>query len=88
MDKKTFMSRMDGANDACITYKSPISNRTKYSICTMNFDNDYIQSMSNKLTRREDNVLLFCWDSNSYRQLDPTRIKSVTPLEKVMERKW
>jgi hypothetical protein len=88
MNKKTFIAHMEGANDACIIHKSPVSNRTKYNICTMNFDNEYICSKTNKLTKRESNILLFCWDTDSYKQLDPTRIKNVIPLNTIMGRTW
>ena len=44
MKKEDFIKNVDDAGDAIITYRSQNSRRLKYNVCTMDFDNKYIQS--------------------------------------------
>ena len=47
MKKEDFIKNVDDAGDAIITYRSQNSRRLKYNVCTMDFDNKYIQSKRN-----------------------------------------
>ena len=44
MKKDDFTKIVNDAGDAIITYRSQNSRRLKYNVCTMDFDNKYIQS--------------------------------------------
>ena len=44
MKKDDFTKIVTDAGDAIITYRSQNSRRLKYNVCTMDFDNKYIQS--------------------------------------------
>ena len=44
MKKDDFTNKVTDAGDAIITYRSQNSRRLKYNVCTMDFDNKYIQS--------------------------------------------
>jgi hypothetical protein len=68
------------AGDATITYRSLESKKLKYNVCTLDFSNDYIKTKSNRAKETDDTVLLFCWDSDSFRLIRPTSITSVVPL--------
>ena len=74
MKKDDFTNKVTDAGDAIITYRSQNSRRLKYNVCTMDFDNKYIQSKKNRAKPNKTQVLLFCWDTDSYRLL---KFKSV-----------
>ena len=43
-EKDEFIRQVTEAGDAVITYRSQNSRRLKYNVCTLDFDNKYIQS--------------------------------------------
>ena len=67
MRKEDFTENVKKCGDAVITYRSQNSRRLKYNVCTMDFDNRYIQSKRNRARPNNNQVLLFCWDTDSYR---------------------
>lgn len=71
--------------DAIITYRSANSNKLKYNVCTIDFDNEYIQSKSNRSEETEDTLLMFCWDTDSFRLMKPRQVTSVVPLSSVLK---
>ena len=87
MKKEEFERRLDDAGDAIITYRSQNSRKLKYNVCTLDFDNKYIQSKKNRAKESNDNVLLFCWDTDSYRLLMPKNVTSIVPLSAILRNK-
>jgi hypothetical protein len=85
MKKEEFISQVDRYGDAIITYRSQNSRRLKYNVCTLNFDNKYIQSKRNRARPNEKQVLLFCWDTDSYRLLMPENVTSIVPLQAILK---
>lgn len=85
MTKEEFVSKVTECGDAIITYRSQNSNRLKYNVCTLDFDNKYIQTKRNRAKPTDDQVLLFCWDTDSYRLLAPENITSIVPLSAVLK---
>ena len=85
MKKDDFTKIVNDAGDAIITYRSQNSRRLKYNVCTMDFDNKYIQSKKNRARPNNSQVLLFCWDTDSYRILVPENVTSIVPLNKVIK---
>lgn len=87
MDQATFLGKMDMAGDAIITYRSPVSKKLKYNVCTMELDScDYIQEkMKNKkINVKEGCILLFCWDTDSFRQMNIESVAKIQPLGSVL----
>ena len=84
MKKDDFIKRVTDAGDAIVTYRSQNSRRLKYNVCTMDFDNKYIQSKKNRARPNQKQVLLFCWDTDSYRLLAPDNVTSIVPLAKIL----
>ena len=84
MKKDDFIKRVADAGDAIVTYRSQNSRRLKYNVCTMDFDNKYIQSKKNRARPNQTQVLLFCWDTDSYRLLTPSNVTSILPLAKIL----
>lgn len=86
MIKDLFLSKMEQAGDAIITYKSPNSKKLKYNICTMEIDNcEYIRNKRNNLKVKEDCILLFCWDTNSFRQINIKSVTNIQPLGTILK---
>jgi hypothetical protein len=85
MKKEEFIAQVDRCGDAIITYRSQNSRRLKYNVCTLNFDNKYIQSKRNRARPNNRQVLLFCWDTDSYRLLMPENVTSIVPLQAILK---
>lgn len=85
MSKEEFIKRVTHCGDAIITYRSQNSRRLKYNVCTLDFDNKYIQSKRNRARPNENQVLLFCWDTDSYRLLTPANVTSIVPLSAILK---
>jgi hypothetical protein len=71
--------------DAIITYRSKNSNKLKYNVCTLDFSTPYIKQKKNRAKEQDNTLLLFCWDTNSYRLLNPSTVTSVVPLSSVLK---
>ncbi len=85
MKKEEFIAQVERCGDAIITYRSQNSRRLKYNVCTLNFDNKYIQSKRNRARPNNRQVLLFCWDTDSYRLLMPENVTSIVPLQAILK---
>ena len=85
MKKEEFKKRLDEAGDAIITYRSQNSRKLKYNVCTRDFSTKYIQEKRNRAKESNKTVLLFCWDTDSYRLLVPDNVTSIVPLNRVIK---
>jgi len=89
MTKEEFIELVQAYGDATITYRSSESNKVKYNVCTLDFSTPYIQNKPNRAIETEDTVLLFCWDTDTYRLLKPSKTTSIHPLShSLRERKY
>ncbi len=87
MKKDEFKTQVDKCGDAVITYRSTNSRKLKYNVCTLDFNNKYIQNKKNRAKETKDTVLLFCWDTDSYRLLRPNNVTSIVPLSAILKNK-
>jgi hypothetical protein len=71
--------------DAVITYRSENSNKLKYNVCTLDFSTPYIQTKKNRAKEEDGTLLLFCWDTDSYRLIKPMSVTSVIPLASILK---
>ena len=85
MKKEELATLVDDYGDAVITYRSENSNKLKYNVCTLDFSTPYIQSKKNRAKESEKTLLLFCWDTDSFRLLKPDNVTSVVPLSSVLK---
>lgn len=85
MKKEELAQLVNEYGDAIITYRSKNSNKLKYNVCTLDFSTPYIQDKTNRAKENENELLLFCWDTDSYRKLDPRNVTSVVPLASVLK---
>lgn len=84
MDKEELRQLMEDAGDAVITYKSSNSKKVKYNVCTLDFSTPYIQDKSNRAKEDDETLLMFCWDTDSFRLMKPENVKSVVPLSSIL----
>ena len=84
MNKEELKKKVVSSGDAIITYKSPNSKKTKYNVCTMDFSTPYIQEKRNRAKESDDTVLMFCWDTDSFRLMKAENVTSVVPLANVL----
>tara|TARA_R100000084_G_C4543584_1_gene96743 strand:+ start:22 stop:288 length:267 start_codon:yes stop_codon:yes gene_type:complete len=87
VEKEKFKDLVHEYGDAVITYRSTNSRKLKYNVCTLNFDNKYIQSKKNRAKETQETVLLFCWDTDSYRLLRPANVTHIVPLQSILRNK-
>jgi len=83
--KEELAHLVDDYGDAVITYRSENSNKLKYNVCTLDFSTPYIQGKKNRAKESEKTLLLFCWDTDSFRLLKPDNVTSVVPLSSVLK---
>lgn len=84
MTKSDLRKTVKGYGDAIITYRSLNSNKLKYNVCTLDFDNAYIQSKKNKSKETEDTLLMFCWDTDTYRLIRPANVTNILALSSAL----
>lgn len=85
MKKEELAGLVDEYGDAIITYRSKNSNKLKYNVCTVDFSTEYIKNKNNRAKEDDKTLLLFCWDTDSYRLLDPESVTSVAPLSSILK---
>jgi len=83
--KDEFKRTVSQHGDAIITYRSANSGKLKYNVCTLDFSTPYIQEKRNRAKEDDNNVLLFCWDTDSYRLLRPANVTSIVPLSSILQ---
>lgn len=85
MDKNKLIELVSLYGDAIINFRSLESQKIKYNVCTLDFTTPHIRTKSNKAKETEDTVLMFCWDTDSYRLIRPNLVTSVVPLADVLK---
>ena len=85
MNKEALAKLVTEYGDAIITYRSENSKKLKYNVCTLDFSTPYIQNKKNRAKGADGTLLLFCWDTDSYRLLKPENVTSVVPLSSVLQ---
>ena len=85
MKKEELARLVDEYGDAVITFRSENSHKLKYNVCTLDFSTPYIQQKKNRAKETEQTLLLFCWDTDSFRLLKPQNVTSVVPLASVLK---
>ena len=85
MKKQDLAELVSEYGDAIITYRSENSKKLKYNVCTLDFSTEYIKKKKNRAKESQGTLLLFCWDTDSYRLLKPENITSVVPLASILK---
>jgi len=82
--KEELKDKIESAGDAIITYKSPNSRKTKYNVCTLDFSTPYIKEKKNRAKEDTSTLLMFCWDTDSFRLMKTDNVTSVVPLANIL----
>jgi len=82
--KEELAQIVEDHGDAVITYRSENSNKLKYNVCTLDFSTPYIQQKKNRAKETTDTLLMFCWDTDSYRLIKPKNVTSVVSLSSIL----
>ena len=85
MKKEDLAKLVTDYGDAIITFRSENSKKLKYNVCTLDFSTPYIQTKKNRAKESDRTLLLFCWDTDSYRLLKSENVTSVVPLSSVLK---
>ena len=80
MKKEELAQLVNEYGDAVITYRSENSNKLKYNVCTLDFSTPYIQQKKNRAKESKQTLLLFCWDTDSFRLLKPAECDECSPI--------
>jgi hypothetical protein len=84
MTKDDLRDLVRNYGEAVITYRSQESRKLKYNVCTLDFNNKYIQQKQNRAKESEDTLLLWCWDVDAYRMIRAADVTSVRPLAEAL----
>ncbi len=84
MKKEHIKNSLLKHGEAIINYRSMNSKKLKYVVATLDTENDYINSKPQP-KEQYDRLLVFCWDSDTFKQLDPELVTSIEPLNKVLK---
>ena len=84
MKKEELAQIVEDHGDAVITYRSENSNKLKYNVCTLDFSTPYIQQKKNRAKETTDTLLMFCWDTDSYRLIKPKNVTSVVSFSSIL----
>lgn len=81
---------MEEYGDAQVFIKGPVSQKVKYNILTTDLNNSHIKTRSNGRVQKviEDRILTFAWDQDDFRQIDPSNVVKVVPLNEVVNRSY
>lgn len=75
---------MSQYGDAAVTYISPVSRKSKYVVATQEFDTKYLKNRPQPKARSSNRELLFCWDTDKFKEIDPKDITQVVPLNRLV----
>lgn len=85
MTKKELFLKVQESGDAVVSYRSVNSKKLKYNVVTTDFYNEYIKTKTLKVTDDDDTLLVFSWDSDSFKLLKPALVTSVVPLSNMLK---
>ena len=86
MRKEQIRRTLSSYGESVVNFRSVKSKKLKYVVCTTDFDNPHILS-KNVPIEQANRILVFCWDSDSFKQLNTHLVTSIEPLNRVLKGK-
>lgn len=87
MTKEEVRQKIEEAGDAIVTYKGEVSNKLKYNVVTLDFQNEYIRAKRTHAEEGPNTILAWAWDTDSFRLVRTDLVTSVVPLANVLKNK-
>lgn len=84
MTKQELKNLLLAYGDAIVNYRSPNSNKLKYNVCTLDFSTPYIKNKKNNLKEADNSLLVFCWDTDSFKMLKFENVVGVIPMSSIL----
>lgn len=72
--------------DCIIDYTSVESQKLKYNVCTLDFETPYVKAKQNRARETEETLLLWCWDTDSFRLIKCSTVRNVQPLAQAIQK--
>jgi len=91
MNKNAFIQEMKSGGDCYINYISPTAKKHKYHVGTTDFSESVSPYIASKLTKytmpkmSEHQVLVFCYDIDTFKPIDTTQVTSILAINKVIK---
>ena len=86
MNKQQLAMLIREYGDAIITYRSEVSGKLKYNVCTLDLSTPYIADKTNRAKETDDTILTFSWDTDSFRLIKCRNVVKVEPLALALRR--
>lgn len=80
MDKNRLAYLIRHYGDAIVNYRAANSGKLRYIVCTLDFNNKYIKSKGEPVEKTDNLLLVFAWDADSFKHIDPANVTSVQSL--------
>lgn len=84
MKKEHLEAQFELESDLIINYRSQQSKKLKYIVATTDFSTKFIKNKK-RPKEAEGKLLVYCWDSDTFKQLDTSTITSIEPLSSVLK---
>jgi len=85
MNKEKARKEIKEAGDAVVTYRGENSGKQKYNVVTLNFNTPYIKERRTHAVEGDDSLLVWSWDTDSFRLVKVNLITSIVPLASVLK---
>lgn len=85
MIKQELIRLLNEYGDAIVTFRSENSKKLKYNVCTMDFSTPHIKNKNNRAKETEGTLLVFCWDTDSFKLIKYENVTSVLPLASILK---
>ncbi len=80
MKKEEARKKIEEAGDAIVTYRGENSGKQKYNVVTLNFKTPYIKARKTHAVEDDTQLLVWSWDTDSFRLIKTDLITSIVPL--------
>jgi len=80
MKRGVIIDKVETLGDAVVTYRSSVSKKLKYNVVTLDFSTKYIKNKVRRNEAKEDEIVFFSWDTDSFRRLKCSQIVSIEPV--------
>ncbi len=85
MKKEEARKKIEEAGDAIVTYRGENSGKQKYNVVTLYFKTPYIRARKTHAVEDDTQLLVWSWDTDSFRLIKTDLITSIVPLASALK---